>query len=105
MITDGRNSKGRFVKGNNAGGRTRGSKNKVTQDIRAKFLYFIENNLDDMQKDFDQLEPRDRFKIILDMAKFLIPTLKAVEFGNVLDELSEPDFKILIEKLKEEHLN
>lgn len=100
-----RNNKGQFVKGNTAGGRTKGAKNKVTQKIREDFLYFIERNLEDMQSDFDQLEPKDRFKILLDMAKFIIPTLKAVEFGNVLDELSESDFKILIEKLKSEHLN
>ena len=100
-----RNTKGQFAKGNTAGGRTKGAKNKVTQKIRENFLYFIEHNLEDMQSDFDQLEPKDRFKILLDMAKFIIPTLKAVEFGNVLDELSESDFKILIEKLKAEHLN
>src|SRR5690554_761581 len=100
-----RNNKGQFKSGNNAGGRTHGSKNKVTQKIRENFLYFIERNLEDMQADFDQLEPKERFKILLDMAKFIIPTLKAVEFGNVLDELSESDFKILIEKLKAEHLN
>ena len=100
-----RNTKGQFKSGNNVGGRTHGSKNKVTQKIRERFLYFIEYNLEDMQADFDQLEPKERFKILLDMAKFIIPTLKAVEFGNVLDELSESDFKILIEKLKSEHLN
>lgn len=100
-----RNNKGQFVKGNTVGGRTHGSKNKVTQKIRENFLYFIEDNIKDMQSDFDQLEPKDKFKILLDMAKFIIPTLKAVEFGNVLDELSESDFKILIEKLKSEHLN
>ena len=100
-----RNKNGQFAKGNTAGGRTKGAKNKVTQKIREDFLYFIERNLEDMQSDFDQLEPKDRFKILLDMARFIIPTLKAVEFGNVLDELSEDDFKVLIEKLKTEHLN
>lgn len=100
-----RNSNGQFVKGNTAGGRTKGSKNKITQKVREKFLYFVENNLDQMQSDFDQLEPKERFKVLLEMARFIMPTLKAVEFGNVLDELSESDFQILIQKLKEEHLN
>lgn len=100
-----RNNSGQFTKGNTAGGRTQGSKNKVTQKIRETFLYFIENNIEGMQADFDKLEPKDRFKILLDMARFIIPTLKAVEFGNILDELSEEDFKTLIHKLKTEHLN
>lgn len=100
-----RDEHGRFVKGNKAGGRTHGSKNKITQKVREKFLYFVENNLDRMQADFDQLEPKERFKVLLEMARFIMPTLKAVEFGNILDELSESDFQILIQKLKEEHLN
>lgn len=100
-----RNSNGRFAKGNTAGGRTKGSKNKITQKIRENFLYFIENNLDRMQEDFDNLEPMERFKVLFDMAKFILPTLKTIEFGNILDELSESDFQILIQKLKQEHLN
>lgn len=100
-----RNKKGQFIKGNTAGGRKKGSKNKITQKVRETFLHFINANLDRMQKDFDGLEPRERFKVLFDMAKYVMPTLKSVEFGNVLDELSEEDFNILIEKLKKEHLN
>lgn len=100
-----RNSNGQFIKGNTAGGRTKGSKNKITQKIREKFLHFINENLEGMQQAFDELEPRDKFKVLMDMSKFIMPTLKAVEFGNILDELSESDFQILIQKLKEEHLN
>lgn len=98
-----RNINGQFAKGNTAGGRTQGSKNKITQKIRESFLYFIEGNLDQMQADFDDLEPKERFKILLDMARFIIPTLKTIEFGNVLDELSESDFRELIERLKKEN--
>lgn len=100
-----RGNNGQFQKGNTAGGRKHGSRNKATQQIRENFLQFIEDNLLKLQSDFDQLDPKDRFKVLLDMAKFVLPTLKAVEFGNVLDELSEADFQILIEKLKTEHLN
>ena|SRR5690554_2580320 len=98
-----RNINGQFAKGNTVGGRTQGSKNKITQKIRESFLYFIEGNLDQMQADFDDLEPKERFKILLDMARFIIPTLKTIEFGNVLDELSESDFRELIERLKKEN--
>lgn len=100
-----RNKNGRFTKGNNAGGRTKGSKNKVTQQVRETFLQFINNNLERMQEDYNTLEPRERFKVLFDMAKYVMPTLKSVEFGNVLDELSDEDFEILIDKLKKEHLN
>lgn len=56
-----------------------------------------------MQETFEMLEPKERFKVLLDVTRFILPTLKCVEYGNVLDELSEDDFQTLIEKLKKEY--
>lgn len=95
-----RNENGRFAKGNNLGGRTKGSKNKTTENIRNTFLHFIEDNLDRMQDDFDTLEAKDRFRYLFEMAKFILPSLKAIEFGNVLDTLTEQEFAEVIERIK-----
>lgn len=59
--------------------------------------------MEELDKAFKELEARDKFKVIIDLSKFVIPTLKAVEFGNVLDELSEDDFSKLINQLKEDY--
>ena len=101
---EGRNN-GKFAKGNTFGGRTKGSKTKATQNIRETFLKFIEDNLERMQADFDELDAKDRFKYLFEMSKFILPSLKAVEFGNVLDELTEEEFVVIIEKLKSEYSN
>ena len=66
-------------------------------------MKFIEDNLERMQSDFDQLEPKERFKYLFEMSKFILPSLKAVEFGNILDELTEQDFEKLITTIKEEY--
>lgn len=95
-----RNNKGQFTTGNKAGGRSPGSKNQITQNIRETFLCFLQNNLEGMQEDLDQLEPRGRFDVIFKMAKYILPTLKSIEFGNVLDSLTEEDFEKLIKRLK-----
>ena len=100
-----RNENGRFAKGNNLGGRTKGSKNKTTEKIRDTFLHFIEDNLERMQSDFDQLEAKDRFKYLFEMSKFILPSLKSIEFGNILDELTEEQFNEVIEKIKLEYSN
>lgn len=97
-----RNDKGQFAQGNNLGGRKPGSKNRTTQKIRDAYLKFIEDNLDRMQKDFDELEAKDRFKYLFEMSKFILPSLKAVEFGNILDELTEDEFNDIITRLKNE---
>lgn len=98
-----RNSNGRFAPGNKLGGRTKGSKNKTTQKIRDTFLNFINDNLERMQQDFDELDPKDRFKYLFEMSKFILPSLKSIEFGNVLDELTEEEFQEVITRIKAEY--
>lgn len=66
------------------GGRTKGVVNKTTSELRERFTLLIDNNFDKLQTDIDLLEPKDRIKVILELAKFVVPTLKATELttGN-----------------------
>ena len=61
------------------GGRTKGTLNKTTVEMRGAFQDLLESNLIKMQEDIDSLEPKDRIKIILELSKFVITTLKATE--------------------------
>jgi hypothetical protein len=61
------------------GGRTKGTLNKTTVEMRGAFQDLLESNLIKMQEDIDSLEPKDRIKTILELSKFVIPTLKATE--------------------------
>ena len=100
-----RNKNGTLKKGQilNPNGRPKGSKNKATAEIREYFLKFINNHIKDLDEAFKDLEAREKFRVIIDLSKFVLPTLKAVEFGNVLDELSEDDFNRLVTHLKQEY--
>ncbi len=66
----------------NLNGRPKGSNNKTTTELRERFNLLIENNFDKLQKDIDLLEPKDRIKTLLELAKFVIPTLKATELST-----------------------
>ncbi len=98
-----RNKDGTFAQGNSGGGRPKGSKNKQTNEIRQFFADFISEKMVELHQAFDELEAKDKFKFIIDLSKFVIPNLKAIEFGNVLDELTEEEFEVLIGKLKDEY--
>lgn len=101
-----RNNKGQFLAGHShSTGRPKNSKNKTTEKIRNSFLHFIEDNLERMQEDFDTLEAKDRFRYLFEMSKFILPSLKSIEFGNILDELTEEQFSEVIEKIKSEYSN
>lgn len=63
----------------NVNGRPKGSLNVATSETREKFTLLLENNLDRIQSDIDLLEPKDRIKTILELAKFVIPVLRSTE--------------------------
>jgi len=65
--------------GEKTGGRQKGTPNKLNTEIRERFKLLIDNNLEGLQSDLDKLKPGDRVKYIIELAKFVIPTLKAVD--------------------------
>lgn len=79
--------------GKKFGGRVKGTSNKVTEKIRSHFAKLLSNNLYKLQNDLDVLEPKDRIKAMLELAKFVIPTLKAteIEFTDANVEFTASD--------------
>ena len=72
--------------GQKFGGRTKGIPNRTTTEIRQNFQLLIENNLETLESDLKELEPKDRIKAILDLSKFVLPTLKATELSSNDDD-------------------
>jgi hypothetical protein len=75
-----------FKEGNNLGGRKKGSKNKATTEIRERFKDLLEDNMDRLQEDLDDLEPKDRIKAYLDLAQYVVPKLKSTEITQDTDQ-------------------
>lgn len=80
----------RFKEGN--AGRPQGAKNKVTRDIKLKFETLLNDNLTTLQSDIDKMQPRWRVHYILELAKYVIPTLRAQEIDLHTDN---ENFKIV----------
>ena len=76
--------------GKKFGGRKPGVKNKELTDVRAKFQLLIDNNIDALQSDLDCLKPLDRIKAIIELSKFCLPTLKAIDSIDTNDKEREP---------------
>jgi hypothetical protein len=85
-----RDDKGRFAEGNT--GRKAGSLNRATKDIRDAFSLLIQNNIDTLQKDLDSLEPKERVKLLLDMAQFVVPKLRSVDLKTDEEEIVTINF-------------
>jgi len=67
------------------GGRVKGTPNKETQSIRDSFKLLVENNLQTLQSDFDKLNEAERIKYTIELAKFCLPTLKAIEMSGEIN--------------------
>lgn len=73
------------------GGRTKGTPNKTPQFIRDAFSSLVENNLSTLQDDFKKLNESDRIKYTIELAKFCLPTLKAIEMqGEIKTTQRQP---------------
>jgi hypothetical protein len=96
-----------FESGNNFGkGRIQGSKNKANQTIKNSFLTLVENNLEQLDRDIKSLTAKDRLKAVIELSKFLIPTIKQIDIdaemgSNDLSWLSsytEEDLEKILKK-------
>lgn len=91
-----------FKKGQsgNINGRSKGSKNRVTQSLRESIVSFLENNFDNVQTDFEILTPRDRVKFYLDLLQYGLPKLQTVQMETDFDNLTDTELNRIIEELK-----
>ena len=80
-------------------GTRKGVPNKTTNEVRKAFQLLVENNLPKMQKDLDSLEPKDRIKFMLDMAKFILPQLQSISIDDLREQEAQ-GFNVLTINLK-----
>jgi hypothetical protein len=81
-------------KSGNPNGRPNGSVNKITEQIRKKVLDFVENNIDNIQIDFDKLKkPEYKLKFLLDLLNFTIPKMQSAKIDLQSNQI--PDYSNL----------
>lgn len=92
-----RDINGEFVKGN--AGRPKGSPNKVTAVIRKSLTELIEYNLSKVQEDIDQLKPRERVRVIVDLLQYAVPKYQAVQFTTDVDRLTDEQAEAILKQI------
>ena len=84
-------------KGNQGGGRRKGTPNRVTKERRELINEFLNENWDDFKKNYKNADPATKLKIYMEMIPYTTPKLASVEqtirdeqktFVDELDEIS-----------------
>ena len=71
-----------MAKGIKTGGRTKGAVNKTTTEIREHFQKLVSDNLEQLDSDLKSLEPLQRLRMVIELSKFVVPTLRATELNT-----------------------
>lgn len=77
------------------GGRKVGTPNKATGAIRENFEALVQGNLATLKSDLKALKPIDRVRAIIDLAKFVVPTLKSIDLVAEVTTAPPPDLSLL----------
>ena len=72
------------------GGRQAGTPNRNTKDLRQWVTAFIAANTEQIESDWQQLEPKERIQMFEKLLKYTLPQLQSVsnkiDFENMTDE-------------------
>jgi len=88
--------KGKPFKKGEAKGRPKGAVNKATQANREAFQLLVDRNFDKLEawvNEVAQDDPHKAFGMVMDLASFCVPRLKAVEVTGSLDTNIVVEFK------------
>lgn len=84
----------------NPEGRPKGTANKITIQLRETISDFLENNFEQIKRDFKRLQPKDRAKLYCDLLQYSLPKLQAMQLETEFDKLTDAQLDYIIEGLK-----
>lgn len=83
-----------------SGGRQKGTPNRVTRDVREWLSKLINKSRRQIERDLQELEPKDRVMILERLMQYVVPKQQAIkaDIANLTDdELSDVANRILSE--------
>ncbi|MGY6561425.1 MAG: hypothetical protein ACXITV_04910 [Luteibaculaceae bacterium] len=78
-------------KTNNPNGRPKGAVNKTSLAAKEFIKQLFESNLNTIEADLLQLEPKDRLKVFIDLLPYLVPK-QATEINGKFNFVEQPLF-------------
>lgn len=67
-----------FQKGNNLGGREKGTQNKTTAETKAQLQTLFDKLAESALEDIEELDAKDKLEMLVKLAPYLVPKLATV---------------------------
>jgi hypothetical protein len=71
------------MKGQKTGGRTAGTPNKITIDLRKTLKAIISTQLDTLPETFAELQPKERLELLIKLMPYCLPKVDSI--GGLYD--------------------
>jgi hypothetical protein len=71
---------------NNPTGRPKGVQNRVTTEIKEVINQFINDNIGNLQNEFNNLESKDKLRFLIDLLPYVIPKLQSLEVKDPIEQ-------------------
>lgn len=84
------------------GGRQAGTPNKSTAQLKDLVYSFLHANVQDLQKQYDELKPSEKLDFFQKLLRFALPTQAQAKVD--FERLSEEDLNTVIDRLKNNEL-
>jgi len=78
-----------------------GRKNKVDIKVKGYFEELLSHNLPQIQRDLDEMAPKERVEILLKMARFIIPIATTLELTTPEQDQINPTIITITRNIKE----
>jgi predicted SpoU family rRNA methylase len=68
---------------NNREGRPLGALNKITKNLRGDITSFLENNFEEVIKEWQKLEGKEKLTFYRDLLQYAVPKLQSMEMQQI----------------------
>lgn len=83
-----------MARGKKTGGRTPGTPNKLTGEMREALGAVLGGEIDQLPKFLAKLDPKDRLDVVVKLLEFALPRLKGIEATIEQPEQDKPRFNL-----------
>lgn len=84
---------------NNKNGKPKGAVNLLNKDLRLSISEFLNNNFDEVIKEWKKLSGKDKVSFYRDLLQYEIPKKQAVAVALEFDRLTDEQLEILCNQL------